>query len=404
MTGARYKLNRSLVKGVNEPGRYNDGGGLYLMVRKSGLKTWMFRYTIDGRRRDMGLGTLSPLNDISVARNAADAARKQVQDGHDPLQSRAVAKIKTKVQRETLKSFGDVLEDFFVSKDKTGYFQTKRTRSRWYYNLYTHAKKLHKFPIGQIETRDVYSILEPMWLTKTETASRTRLYIEAVLAWAKTMGLRSDPNPAVWRGNLDQLLTPKERVSPSVSHPALPWQEIPEFMKKLRALEWPSAALLEFIILTASRSGEARGALWDEVDLEASTWSISAERMKMRRPHIVPVSNRLQAIITAQAMFRCNELVFPNLRTGKQYSYNAPMTSLKKLGYGDITTHGFRASFKTWALEATNFPTQAIEFALAHETKNTVERAYIRGNKMLDKRREVMTAWEQYCDGQSSNI
>ena len=398
-----HKLNRNVVKGLSAPGRYNDGGGLYLMVRKSGLKTWVYRYAIDGRTRDMGLGTVSNLNDIAEARKAAGQARLKVKAGQDPLDVKVEQQAAQKVLRAKTQRFGDVLDDFFASKDKTGYFRTARTQSRWHYNLYTHAKTLHPLSIDSIETRDVYSVLEPIWLTKTETASRTRLYIEAVLAWAKTMGLRSDPNPAVWRNNLDQLLTPKERVSPSKNHPAMPWQDVPEFIRRLRILDWPSAKLLEFIILTASRSGEARGALWEEVDLDRSVWEISAERMKMKRPHMMPICDDLKAILLRQSKLRINEFVFPNLRTGKQFSYNAPMTSLKKLGHDDVTTHGFRSSFKTWALEGTNFPTQAIEFALSHETRNTVERAYVRGNKMLEKRREVMKAWGDFCASNSNS-
>lgn len=392
-----HKLNRNLVKGLNEPGRYSDGGGLYLMVRKSGLKTWLYRYMLEGRRRDMGLGTVSRLNDIDVARQAAAEARALVKEGRDPLRKKAVVKKAVKKDDAKLQTFGEVLEDFFVSKDRTGHFRTERTRQRWHYNLHKHAKPLHRLPISQIETRDVYAILEPMWVTKTETAGRVRLCIEHVLSWAKTMGLRADPNPAVWRGNLDQLLLPKERVSPSKNLPAMDWQDVPEFMTRLRALEWPSASLLEFIILTASRSGEATGALWSEIDLERGVWEISAERMKMKRPHIVPISDRFRALIEKQAECRINDLLFPNLNTERKYSYNAPRKVLEKLGHKSITTHGFRSSFKTWALEDTNFPTQAIEYALAHETKNAVERAYIRGNKMLEKRREVMAAWEAYC-------
>ena len=393
-----HKLNRNLVKGLSEPGRYSDGGGLYLMIRKSGLKTWLFRYMLDGRRRDMGLGTVSKLNDIDVARAAAAEARALVKEGRDPLRKKAAVKKAVKKEDAKLQTFGEVLDDFFASKTKTGHFRTERTRQRWYYNLHTHAKPLHSLPINQIETRDVYDVLEPMWVKTTETAGRTRLNIEHVLSWAKTMGLRADPNPAVWRGNLDQLLLPKERVSPSKNLPAMDWQDVPDFMVKLRKLEWPSASLLEFIILTAARSGEATGALWSEIDLERGVWEISAERMKMKRPHIVPIGDRVRALIEKQAECRIGDLLFANLNTGKKFSYNAPRTALKKLGHEEITTHGFRSSFKTWALEDTNYPTQAIEYALAHETKNAVERAYIRGNKMLEKRREVMAAWEAYCD------
>ena len=311
---------------------------------------------LDGRRRDMGLGTVSKLNDIDVARSAAAEARALVKEGRDPLRKKAAVKKAIKKEDAKLQTFGEVLEDFFISKDKTGHFRTARTRQRWHYNLYEHAKPLHRRPISQIETRDVYAILEPMWVTKTETAGRVRLCVEHVLSWAKTMGLRADPNPAVWRGNLDQLLLPKERVNPSKNLPAMDWQDIPEFMVRLRALEWPSASLLEFIILTAARSGEATGALWSEIDLERNVWEISAERMKMKRPHTVPIGDRLRVLIEKQAECRINDLLFPNLNNGQKYSYNAPRAALKKLGHEDITTHGFRSSFKTWALEDTNFP------------------------------------------------
>ena len=238
-------------------------------------------------------------------------------------------------------------------------------------------------------------------MVKTETASRTRLYIEAVLAWAIAMEYRDGPNPAVWRGNLDQLLTPKERVKLSKNHAALPWQDIPKLMKQLRDMKTPASYLTEFIILTAARSGEARGAVWDEIDLDAGVWEIPAERMKMKRPHLVPLVGASRRLVERAQEYPHETIVFPNPRNRRVFSYNAPMVTLRKLGYHGITTHGFRSSFKTWALEATNFPTQAIEFALAHETKNTVERAYIRGNRMFDKRCEVMKSWDKFCGSNS---
>jgi len=301
-----YKLNRASDKNLNDVGAYSDGLGLYLQVSKTGSKSWKYRYSLNGRRRNMGLGKLSLANHLDSARKKATKARQLVEQGIDPID--------------------------------------------------------HKDGAKAVRVKD-----------------------------------RDGPNPATWRGNLDQLLTPKERVKPSKNHPALPWQEIPELMKKLRGMDTPASYLTEFIILTASRSGEARGALWQEIDLEENVWSISAERMKMKRPHIVPLEGAAKDIVERVLKYRNLDLVFENPRSLKAFSYNAPMVTLRKLGYNHITTHGFRSSFKTWALEATNFPTQAIEFALAHETKNTVERAYIRGNKMLDKRREVMIAWDDYC-------
>ena len=392
-----YKLNRASDKNLNDVGAYSDGLGLYLQVSKTGSKSWKYRYSLNGRRRNMGLGKLSLANHLDSARKKATKARQLVEQGIDPIDHKDGAKaVRVKDQEKKLK-FLEVIDLFFESKDKSRYFRTEQTRRRWHFCLNNHASALHNHQLGKVTTRDVYETLITIWGEKTETASRTRLYIEAVMAWAIAMQLRDGPNPATWRGNLDQLLTPKERVKPSKNHPALPWQEIPELMKKLRGMDTPASYLTEFIILTASRSGEARGALWQEIDLEENVWSISAERMKMKRPHIVPLEGAAKDIVERVLKYRNLDLVFENPRSLKAFSYNAPMVTLRKLGYNHITTHGFRSSFKTWALEATNFPTQAIEFALAHETKNTVERAYIRGNKMLDKRREVMIAWDDYC-------
>jgi len=237
MSAGRHKLNRTVVKALTSPGLYNDGGGLYLQITKGGAKSWIYRYKIFNRRRDMGLGPVSRSNHIDVARANAEKARALVRSGTDPLEKRDNdAKVAVK-EREAKLTFADLIDKFFT--------------------------------------------LIPIWGTKTETASRTRLYTEAVFAWAIAMQFRDGPNPATWRGKLDQLLTAKERVKPSKNHAALPWQEVPELMKKLRNLNTPASYLTEFIILTASRSGEARGALWEEVDLNNEIWSISAERMKM---------------------------------------------------------------------------------------------------------------------------
>jgi len=190
---------------------------------------------------------------------------------------------------------------------------------------------------------------------------------------------------------------PKARVKPTVNLPGIPWQELPGFMKELQLLDWPSARLLEFIILTASRSGEARGALWDEIDYDNEVWRIPALRMKMKRPHLVPLAGRTLSLVKQASNSRIGPLVFPNPKSNREFSYNAPRVTLRKLNQYNVTTHGFRSTFKTWALEKTNFPTQSIEFALAHETKNAVEGAYIRGDRMLEKRRIVMKSWEEYC-------
>ncbi|MDB2438562.1 tyrosine-type recombinase/integrase [Hellea sp.] len=401
MVNSIHKLTKKQIESFSKPGRYNDGGGLYLHVRKGGTKTWIYRFRQDSKLKEMSLGPLTPANDLREARVKATQTRELVRTGENPIVQKR--KIKNEVQevRSKEKSFSQVLTEFFSSKDKTGYFTTEQTRRRWHFCLNTHARKLHNLSISEIKTVDVYKVLEPIWVSKTETASRTRLYIEAVMSWARTMEYREGENPAAWRGNLDQLLPPKERVSPSKNHPALAWQDIPELMARLRKMETPASFLTEFIILTAARSGEARGAVWDEIDLDGLVWAVTAERMKMRRPNMVPLTtSSLRLIENAKGLH--DEIVFCNPSNSRQFSYNAPMVALRKLGYEGITVHGFRSSFKTWALEATNYPTQAVEFALAHETKNTVERAYIRGNKMLDKRRDLMKSWDDFCCGKTT--
>ena len=344
-----------------------------MFIRNSGTKSWSFRFRQDGKLREMSLGPLTPANDLREAREKAANARNQVHNGQNPLAKKHQQLVIAKEERLSSRTFGDVLSEFFEAKDRTGFYTSDRTRRRWYHCLNTHARSLHGLPLNQMKTVDIYRMLEPIWVTKTETASRTRLYVEAVLSWAKTMGYREGENPATWRGNLDQLLAPKNRVSPVQNHPGMSWQDIPAFYKELQASDLPAARLLEFIVLTAARSGEARGAIWDEIDLIRNVWEIPAKRMKMKRPHLVPIQGRMIELLDDAYKFRMNELVFPNPRSGKEYSYNAPMVVLKKLGVSDLTVHGFRSSFKTWALENTIFPTQAVEYALAHETRNAVE-------------------------------
>jgi len=392
-----HKLNKKQIESFSNPGRYNDGGGLYLHIRKGGTKVWIYRFRQDGKLREMSLGPLTPSNDLRDARSKASNSRELVRAGKNPIAEKSKAEVVVLKQRRKDRRFSEILFEFLEAKDRIGFFTTEQTRRRWHHCLNIHAASLHSVPISEIKTSDVYKVLEPIWTSKTETASRTRLYIEASLSWAKTMGYREGENPAMWRGNLDQLLAPKSRVSPVRHHPGMAWQDVPAFFAKLQTLAMPSARLLEFIILTAARSGEARGALWSEIDMNKAVWEIPAERMKMKRPHLVPIQGRLIGLLEQASELHMNDLVFPNPKSGKQFSYNAPMVVLKKLGVEDLTVHGFRSSFKTWALENTNFPTQAVEFALAHETRNAVEGAYIRGNRMLEKRREIMIAWDTFC-------
>lgn len=259
---------------------------------------------------------------------------------------------------------------------------------------------LHNLHVNDIKTPDVLKVLEPIWLTKHETASRLRGRIEAVLGYAKAMGWRWGENPAVWRGNLRILLPQYSKARNVKHHAAVPFEDIPEFIPFLRSRDATTVRLLEFIILTAARFGESRNATFDEIDTEAMTWTVPEERMKMNK---VPLSNRALAIIIEQAEFRRGELIFPNPRTHRAFDVNATRMLLKRMECGQFTTHGSRSTFRDWAGDKTMHQRETIEAALAHSLKDKTEAAY-RRSSALEKRRNLMQDWANYCDKNSVNL
>lgn len=391
MTKGIHKLTHTKVKSISKKGRHSDGGGLYLNVAKGGSKSWIVLYTFRGQRREKGLGSFRDVS-LADARDMAAIARKKVLNGQDPIEAR------TKSEEP---NFHDCAIEYLAAKN-SGWKHPKH-RQQWRMTLIRYAEPLHALRVSDITNEDVLLVLEPIWMEKSETASRLRGRIEAVLDYAKVKGWRSGENPAAWRGNLKSLLPDLKRSQRVVHFPAMPFSQIADFMIDLRLRTGLAAKLLEFTILTASRSSEARCATWSEIDLEAKTWRVPAHRMKAGREHVVPLSSRAHEILLELQKFKVGDFVFPNLRTGNSLSDSATRALLHRMKCEDITTHGFRSTFRDWAGDCTNAQREVIEACLAHGIKNSAEAAY-RRSSALQKRRKVMEDWAQYCEGVSNVI
>ena len=386
----RNKLNVKQVASLVEPGIYSDGGGLYMRVRPSGTRSWVYVYSRNGKRAELGLGSLFDVT-LAKAREKAFAVRTSVLDGHEPKALKPQLPDSVKVNSEL--TFGQFTNDWLDSIEDG--FRNQKHRQQWRNTLNTYAAPLYPLTIDKIATADVLSVLQPIWLTKSETASRVRGRIERVLDAAKATGLRTGENPARYRGNLD-LLLPKQ-TNKVRHHPALPFTEIAGFMAELASRPATAARALEFAIFTAARSGEVRGMTWEEVDLEARVWTVPADRMKAGVMHEVPLSDAAAAILVGlkQKGITPKDFVFPAPRGGS-LSDMALSQLLKRMDRPDITVHGFRSTFRDWAGEKTQFGREEVEMALAHTISSAVERAYRRG-RALEKRRELMIEWSKYC-------
>jgi len=381
-------LNRLSARFVETapPGRHVDGGGLHLYVKLNGNRSWVFRYTFGGRRRDMGLGTW-PSVSLAAAREKALDARRLLAAGRDPITER-------RNEARTVPTFAKAAEDY-VKAHGPGWKSAKHRRQWWA------ALERHAFPVlgdlrvDEIRVDDVVRALRPIWETKTETASRVRQRIEKVLDWCAVLGLRSPENPARWKGNLEALFPAKEAVHRVKHFRALPWAELPSFMGRLREKPGVAARALELAILTAARSGEVRGATWAEIDLEARTWTVLAERMKAGREHRVPLSREAVELLKALPRHAGTDLVFPSPAKQGPLSDMALTKVLRDMQAG-VTAHGFRSSFRDWCAEATSYPGEVAEAALAHVVRNAVEAAYRRGD-LFEKRRRLMDEWGSFC-------
>jgi integrase len=366
-----------------KPGRHSDGRGLLLLVKPSGARSWVLRYQIDGRRRDMGLGSWPEVT-LSMARERALDARRSVVAGNDPLNEKA--KIKKLLFRDAATALIESKQSGWRNAKHAG--QWAATLERYVYPT------LGDCDVRAIRTENVIAVLSPIWTEKPETASRVRQRIEATLDFASAVGARQDANPARWRGHLDHLLARPSKIRSVVHHPALDWRKMPDLMATLADRDGNGARALIFAILTAARSGEVRGATWSEIDLDRKVWTVAASRMKAGKEHRVPLSDMmLEQLGERRAP---EDLIFPGGKGLKKPMSDMTLAAvLKRIGLHEVTVHGFRSSFRDWAGETTNFAREVVEAALAHRLKDKAEAAYARG-ELLEKRRKLMNAWEAY--------
>jgi len=381
------KINKLSAREVASAGvgKYSDGGNLQLVVRANGSRAWVFRFTREGRAREMGLGAVERVP-LATARKRAQAAREVLAAGEDPIEHRRASR--------RAPSFKEAATAY-LKVHEAGWSNPKH-RKQWKATLETYAfPSLGSVPVDQIQTSDVLRVLNPIWESKTETASRLRGRIEKILDWSTARGLRSGENPARWRGHLSALLPPPSKLRKVKHHAAMFYREVPGFMAKLTNQRGIAARALEFAILTAGRSGEVRESTWEEIDLDAGTWTIPGDRMKAGNPHRVPLSPPAVELIRNLPRFEGSRYVFPSPYTGRPLSDSALGKVLRDLGLS-VTAHGFRSSFRDWAAESTAFPNHVCEQALAHSIGDKVEAAYRRGD-LFEKRRKLMGAWSIFC-------
>lgn len=388
------KLAAVAVKKLSD-GWHADGGNLYLFVRGNS-RAWVFRYTApDGQRRNMGLGSLESCS-LSVARDLAKGLRTQAKhptEPTDPIVVRQQSRDATKLSRAKRMTFTQCAAAY-IDAQRSGWKSEKHSQ-QWGNTLAAYVYPIFgDLPVASIDTALVVKCLSPIWTTKTETATRVRGRIEKILDWATTSQYRQGENPARWRGHLDTLLAPPNKVTVVEHHAALPHTEVGAFMVDLRQMDGTGAKALEFAILTAARSGEVRGATWAEIDLDASVWVIPAGRMKMRKEHRVPLSDEALVLLNALPRIEDTDLLFPNTKGG-MLSDMTLTAVLRRMGR-EVTAHGFRSTFRDWTSERTSYSRDVCEMALAHAIGDKVEAAYRRGD-LFEKRRRLMRDWAKFC-------
>ena len=394
MARASNKLSAVEVKAIDQKGMYHDGGGLYLQVSAGGAKSWIFRFMLDGRSREMGLGPVHAIP-LADARKRAAECRRMRFDGIDPIEVRRAEREQKKLDAAKSMTF-DGCAAAYIDAHKAGWKNAKH-RDQWPSTLNTYAGPVFgSLPVQAVDVGLVMKALEPIWQTKPETASRLRGRIESVLDWAAVRGYRKGDNPARWRGHLDKLLPARGKVRKVEHHPRLPYDELADFVAALRTQVGIAARALEFLILTATRTGEVIGARWEEVDLGEKIWVVPVARMKAGREHRVPLSPAAAGILEEMNKIRESDFVFPGGKKGKPLSNMAMLAVLRRIGRNDLTAHGFRSSFRDWAAERTNFPREVAEMALAHTIGDKVGAAYRRGD-LFQKRRQLMDGWAKFC-------
>jgi len=411
------ELKALQVKKLSEPGRHAVGGvtGLCLNITDTGSKSWILRTTVGSKRRHIGLGAFPEIS-LGEARELALDMRRKISAGIDPVEQRQKERraLAAATRRDT--TFAQAFERYYAEKVQ-GELRNAKHIKQWQSTMTTYV-----FPVfgdkavASITVEDILAALRPIWGSKNETASRVRQRIEAVLDWARVMGLREGENPARWKGNLQQLLPSPNKVQKESRHPALALNEIQDWFRLLRDREGIAARGLEFLTLTASRSGEVRGARWDEIDLAQGIWVIPAERMKAGREHRVPLSTSAVDLLSGLPRLMDCAYVFPSPRNGQMsdMTLSAVMRRIQaaeekngRPGFLDprsrrpAVPHGLRSSFRDWAAERTNYPREMAEIALAHNVGSDVERAYRRSD-IVEKRRAMMEAWARFVVGLDS--
>jgi integrase len=406
------RLTALKVEKLKEPGMYADGGGLYLRVTPEGTKNWVYRFMLHGRPRWMGLGPIA-LYGLQEARGKALDARRMRHEGVDPIDTRRTDRLRDRLEVAKAMTFKECAEAY-VASHRRGWRSAKHA-AQWDATLGTYAEPIiGALPVQAIDTALVMKVLEQevggapsqartsLWTARPETASRLRGRIEVILDWAKVRGYRDGENPARWRGHLDKLLPAPSKVRKVQHHAALPYGKLPDFTSELRGQKGISARALEFTILTASRTGEVIGARWGDINIAEKLWTIPGDRMKAGKEHRVPLSTRALAILKEMDALRCQsnqpapseDFVFPP-KLGKPLSKMAMDMRLRRMNRG-VTVHGFRSTFRDWAAERMNFPSEVVEMALAHAVGSKVEAAYRRGD-LFEKRRHLMDEWAEFC-------
>lgn len=397
------ELSAIEVTRLTDEGLHAVGGvaGLCLQVSKPNsfdaapttARSWVLRITIGSKRREMGLGGYPDVT-LAQAKEKAREARAKADQGIDPVLERKEFKSALIAEQAKAVSF-EQAAIAYITAHESGWKNIKHAQ-QWRNSLTEYAyPTMGKMLVRDIQTAHVIKVLEPIWTTKTETASRVQQRMARVLDWAKARGYRTGDNPAQWRGHLDMLLPAPNKVSKVEHHAALPYDQTGDFMAALRQQQGVGARALEFTILTATRSGEVRLATWEEIDLHKAVWIIPAERMKAGKEHHVPLSPPAVALLKSMPRIDGGEIIFPGMK-GKAMSDSTLAATLERMGRDDLTVHGFRSTFRDWAGEVSSYPREVIEHAMAHQLADKAEAAYQRGS-LFDKRRALMNDWAKYC-------
>lgn len=388
------ELSALEVNRLTTAGYHFVGGvaGLALQVSPSGARSWILRATVGTKRRDMGLGGFPDVT-LAGAREAARIARDKIKQGIDPVEDAKAKRSALAAAQASALTFSDAAAKY-IAANEAGWKNAKHA-GQWTSTLETYAyPSIGKIQVSAIETQHIVGILEPIWKTKTETASRLRGRIEAVLDWAKVRGYRKGDNPARWKGHLDHILPARAKVQKVKHHTALDYREVGAFMATLKGLDGMGARALEFAILTAARSGEVRGATWAEIDERASVWTIPAERMKADKEHRIPLTAPALELLRKLPKIEGSNLIFPSAKNTALSDMT--LTAVLRRIEIPVTAHGFRSTFRDWAGETTAYPREVIEHALAHQLKDKAEAAYARGT-LFEKRRRLMDDWAKHC-------